>query len=181
MSNSDFCVQGQKVFLRPVTLSDAVTAYVGWLNDKEVNRFLETRHKEQTPESVRAYIKATLAREDELFLAICLKENNLHIGNIKIGPINLIHGFGDISLFIGDKDKWGKGYATEAIKLISQYAFDNLGLHKLTAGCYECNIASIKAFEKAGFKKEFSQRKQYLFEGEYIDRVCLTLFPEGLN
>lgn len=169
-------IRGERICLRPVTLKDAKPLYVKWLNDKEVNRFLETRHKRQTIGSVRSYIEEITNRKEILFMAICLKEGGRHIGNIKIGPINTFHRFSEIGIMIGDKSEWGRGYASEAISLISRYAFDSLKLHKLTTGCYESNTGSRKAFEKAGFKVEFLQRKQYLYNGEYVDRICLTLF-----
>ena len=50
------------------------------------------------------------------FLPFAIKTTDKHIGNIKLGPINWIHRYGDISLLIGDKDYWGKGIATEAIR-----------------------------------------------------------------
>lgn len=68
-----------------------------------------------------------------LFKIIC-NNSNCHIGNIKIGPINPHHNYADISYFIGEKSLWGKGIATEAIQLILKYAFEELKLHKVTAG-----------------------------------------------
>ena len=63
-------------------------------------------------------------------LGIFLKENNTHIGNIKIGNINHFHGYGDLGFLIG-KDHWNKGYGTESIKLATNYAFNQLKLHKV--------------------------------------------------
>jgi [ribosomal protein S5]-alanine N-acetyltransferase len=55
---------------------------------------------------------------------------------------------------IGDKDSWGKGFASEAISMVTQFGFNQLKLAKLSAGCYENNIGSKKAFEKSGYKVE---------------------------
>ena len=71
-------------------------------------------------------------------------KNNKHIGNLKIGPININHKTSEISYFIGDKKEWGKGYATESVKLAIKYSFDNLNLYKCIAGVYESNFASSK-------------------------------------
>jgi len=59
---------------------------------------------------------------------------------------------GDVSLFIGEKNAWGKGFATLAIKLISYYVFSLLSLRKLSADAYQTNIASTKAFIKADYQ-----------------------------
>ena len=56
-----------------------------------------------------------------------------------------------VRILLGDKNCWGKGYATETIEVLTEHAFGVLGLHKLTAGAYAENVGSIRAFEKAGF------------------------------
>ena len=77
-----------------------------------------------------------------------------HIGNIKLGPINIHHNCAEIGLIIGDKDSWGKGLASRAISIVTQFGFNQLKLAKLSAGCYENNIGSKKAFEKSGYQVE---------------------------
>ena len=77
----------------------------------------------------------------------------LNIGNIKLGPINFIHKTGEISYFIGEKELWGKGYTTLAIKEIIKIA-KKMGLKKLKAGLYEMNIGS---------KKVLSLKKVFVF------------------
>ena len=109
--------------------------------------------------------------KDNIFLAIVLKDNKKHIGNIKIGPINWYHRLAEIGIMIGEKDCWGKGYAAEAISLLADFAFSKLNLHKLTAGCYEQNQGSLKAFQKAGFEVE-EVKKSTLFPKANM----LTLF-----
>jgi RimJ/RimL family protein N-acetyltransferase len=96
-----------------------------------------------------------------------------HIGNIKLGLINPIHKYAEVGLVIGDKSFWGKGIGTEAIKLVVEFAFNTLLLNKVTAGIYSNNIASLKAFQKLGFEIEGHQKKQFLFNGQYIDRYLV--------
>lgn len=171
-----FFLTSPRLYFREVRISDIETGYYKWMNDPEVFRFTETRYKPSSMESLREYILKTNENPSVLFLAMVDKEKQKHIGNIKLGPINNIHRFGDIGIIIGEKDYWGKGLATEAIQAISEFAFKNFGLNKITAGCYENNIGSVKAFEKAGFEIEYIQKKQYLFEGQFISAVRLCLF-----
>ena len=70
---------------------------------------------------------------------------------MKIGPINKYHNTADISYFIGDKKEWGKGYATEAVKLSLEYAFDYLKIYKCLAGVYKSNIGSSKVLLRTRF------------------------------
>ena len=107
-----------------------------------------------------------------------MKKKGQHIGNIKLGPINWIHRFGDISLLIGEKDCWVKGYASEAIALITSFAFNVLNLHKLRAGCYSNNLGSARAFEKVGYIREGLLKKQWLQNGEFQDEILLGLCAE---
>ena len=86
-----------------------------------------------------------------------------------------MHGFADISLLIGEKEYWGKGIATQAIELISNFAFETLNLHKLKAGCYSENIGSKKAFEKVGFNLEGTLKSQWKLNNRYQDELILGL------
>jgi [ribosomal protein S5]-alanine N-acetyltransferase len=169
-------IDGERIILRDVKTSDVNQDYCNWMNDPEVNQYLETRHSVQTLDSIMEYVKRLEGNKDEIFFAICLKEDGKHIGNIKIGPINHIHKYADVSLVIGDKNQWGKGFATEAIKLITNYAFQVLNLNKLRAGCYEQNEGSKKAFEKAGYTVEAIFKNQYLYKGKYINSFSLVRF-----
>jgi len=176
MSKTNIRINGDRIYLRKVELSDVDQKYVDWLNDPDVNQFLETRHETQTIDSVQKYVEKMVSLDDELFLAICLQDNHKHIGNIKLGPINPIHKFAEVSLFIGDKNQWGKGFATTSISILSNYAFSELSLHKIMAGCYSNNIGSIRAFGKAGFVIEGKLKSHYLFNASYLDRICLYRF-----
>ncbi|MFH1148449.1 MAG: GNAT family protein [Pseudomonadota bacterium] len=171
-------IEGERIYLREVRLSDVNDDYCRWLNDPEVNRYLETRFMEQNLESVREYVEGKINNRDEELLAICLKEDNRHIGNIKLGPINRLHRFADISLFIGDKSCRGEGLGTEAIRLITRFAFADLNLNKVKAGCYEANKASAGSFIKAGFYREGILKKQRYSDGVFQDEILFGLCRE---
>jgi ribosomal-protein-alanine N-acetyltransferase len=173
---------GERVYLREVRLSDVDDNYYRWINDPEVTQYLEIRYVPHSLENIRTYVSAMDGRVDEIFLAICLRENDRHIGNIKLGPINTIHGAADISLLIGEKDCWGQGYATEAIRLCCHFAFAVRNLRKVNAGVYASNIGSKRAFEKAGFREEGRLRGQSLVRGRPEDHVLLgMLASEYIN
>ncbi|HEU0117623.1 MAG TPA: GNAT family protein [Alphaproteobacteria bacterium] len=146
-------LKGKSLSLAAIDESHATETYALWLNDKDVGRYMETRHKRWTTESIKGFINEQNASSDQMLFGI-FQENGAHIGNIKLGPINIIHKNAQISLFIGDKNAWGKGYATEAISLVRDYAFQKLHLQKLTAGMYSANQGSYRAFLAAGFKLE---------------------------
>ena len=90
-----------------------------------------------------------------------------------MGPIDWDHQSGDLGFLIGDRTQWGKGYASQAIALLSDYAFAQLGLAKLNAGCYADNEGSRRAFCKAGFAEEERRISQWAAAGYGQDDVLL--------
>lgn len=165
----------ESLYLREVRISDVNENYYNWLNDPQVNCYLETRFIPQSHENIKEFIRKLDGNVNEPFFAICLRENHQHIGNIKIGPINWYHRHADISLFIGEKCLWGRGYATKSIQLITNFGFQTLNLNKLKASCYAQNIASARAFEKCGYEREGLLREHIISCGQSIDVIILGL------
>jgi RimJ/RimL family protein N-acetyltransferase len=164
------------IYLQTINKQDANDEYVQWLNDPQVNQYLETRFYQQDLQSVSAFIANIIATPNEHLFTIRLKDNDQHIGNIKIGGINKHHGVGYISLFIGDKTVWGKGYAKQAIQLVSDYAFNTLQLRKLSARAYQPNIGSTKAFLSAGYKHDGIFKDHFMLHGKACDLIQVCLF-----
>lgn len=171
-------LESERIYLKLMEDKDINKSYLSWINDPAVNRFLESRFKKWTLRNLRKYVNDMQNNRDSLFFAIILKDRGRHIGNIKIGHINRIHKFADIGILIGDKSCWGKGYAKEAIKLVADYAFRSLKLHKLTAGAYATNAGSVKAFRKAGFSIEGVRLKHYRESAGYVDCVLMGCINE---
>lgn len=168
-------IEGERLYLRGLTLEDASEKYLGWMHEPEVTQYLESRFYPHSLESLREFISRMQHDRNNVFLAIVLKDGDRHIGNIKLGPINWIHRFADIGLLIGEKDCWGKGYGTEAIRLLTHYAFNTLNLHHLTAGCYSTNQGSARAFLKAGWQQEGLRPSYFFCNGSYVDEILLGI------
>lgn len=169
---------GDRVTLRLVTLADCTDRYVSWLEDPEVNRYLETRWSTQDLSSVRSFVGAMVTSEDSYLMAIVENAGGEHVGNIKVGPIHPRHAFADVSYFIGERRFWGKGLATDAIRLAARVGFERLGLHRIQAGLYEGNVGSGKALEKAGFRLEGRQRRQLKGPDAWEDHVWYGLLRD---
>ena len=138
----------ERVYLRPLSAQDATQTYADWMNDPQVNQYLETRHSPQSVESCRAFIEQCNADPASHLFGIFLQQGHRHVGNVKLGFVNSHYQRGQVSLFIGDKACWGQGLSSEVVRLITAYGFDSLGLHRLEAGCYEDNLASLRIFLK---------------------------------
>lgn len=171
-------LQGDRVLLRDVKLTDVNETYHRWMNDLEVNRYMETRFKSQSLYNIRDFVQRMNREPNTIFKAIIVKEENKHIGNVKLGPLSRVHLRGEISFFIGEQVQCGKGLATEAVSLLTAYGLLQLGLLKVTAGVYSNNISSMRVFEKCGYIREAVMRRHYVCEGELVDRICFARFRE---
>jgi ribosomal-protein-alanine N-acetyltransferase len=180
MKPSGRVIEGERTYLCYITPEMVTEKYVNWLNDGEINRYLEARFGvPYTMESVKSFVETQWKDPNTHMFAIMLKEGGVHIGNIKVGPINVHHKFADVGIVVGEKSFWGKGYGTEAIKLASKYAFEKLGLHKLIAGCYAPNVSSEKAFLKAGYSREGNVKRKFLCNSEYVDDLIFGKVNEN--
>ena len=164
---------GARIALRALHVDDVGERYVRWMSDPLVIRYLESRFAPNSAERIRAFVQSMNDSPDNQLMAIVRRDGDEHIGNIKLGPINWIHRSADVGIIIGERDQWGKGYATDAIALLTEHAFTTLGLHKLNAGCYAGNKGSARAFEKAGWRREGLRREQYYCDGTWVDEILL--------
>lgn len=171
-------ILGKKVKLRDLRVEDVSKEYVKWMNDQDVVKYTESRFSKHTKDSLISYVSEKRKEPDTLFLAIIENSTGKHIGNIKLGPIDKNHKTAEIGIIIGNKNFWGKGVGTESIRILCDYAFRVLGLFKITAGFYDVNIASAKAFSNAGFSVECRRKKQFDLNGKRIDGVFMGLTRE---
>ena len=163
----------ERLMFRIINKNDVSDKYIGWLNDPDVNRYLETRFSPQTRESCECFVEMTDADPDSYLFGMFDKTTSAHIGNIKLGFIKKNHKSAQLSLFIGQKNYWGKGYATESIRRVTQWGFDFIGLKRIEAGCYDSNLGSLRAFLKVGYTVEGFQRNSVESNGQRIG--CFNL------
>jgi [ribosomal protein S5]-alanine N-acetyltransferase len=155
--------------LGPEHVSDA---YISWLADPEVNQYLESRFQVHDFSATLEYVTAVRRSPGSLFLGIKSVKLDRHVGNIKLSPIDTRHGLGEIGIMIGDREAWGQGIGGRAIDMLTQIARHELGLRKLTAGCYGSNIGSEKAFLKAAFVVE-GVREKHFVSGDGFESLIL--------
>lgn len=169
-------IEGTRLVLRDVQLADVPRGYLTWMNDSDTMQYLESRFMPHSEEDLISYVSAMQLDPAVRLLAVVRREDGRHIGNVKVGPIHEHHRRADIGILIGEPDCRGKGLGTEAISLLSDWAFAELGLEKLTAGAYETNIGSIRAFQRAGFHIEATRARHYVCGDEMVDAVLLARF-----
>lgn len=151
--------------------------YVAWLNDHELMRYSEQRHKKHDLETCRAYWKS-FEGTSNYFWAIEEMDVGLgHIGNITayFDKNNLL---ADIGILIGERDAQNKHYGTEAFMGACNFLFKNRQVRKLTAGTLAVNIPMLKIMSRAGMIDDGIRKKHFLFEGQEVDIIHRALFRE---
>lgn len=132
-------------------------------------------------EQVKRIKKAeTLRKEDQdYFFVICLKESGEIIGEVHLFEVVRGNIQGCWIGYFLDKEQNGKGYMSEAVKLVVDYAFQQLKFHRIEAGVMPHNIGSIKVLLKAGFYKEGLAKKNVKINGRWEDHQTLAIInPE---
>ena len=169
-----------RLIIEPFSEKYLTERYISWLNDPEIVKYSEQRHKKHTFESCQQYMKSfngTL----HYFWAIISRDKQLgHIGNINayVDPINLI---ADIGILIGERSVWGLGYGYESWIAVCGYLFEKVGLRKITAGTLSVNSRMLSLMNKAGMVKDGKRNRHYLFEGAEVDLIYMALFKNDWN
>ncbi|TGE35402.1 N-acetyltransferase [Desulfosporosinus fructosivorans] len=164
-----------RIYMRRLEKEDLEGNYFQWLNDQTITKWMRHGAFPNSPESMNAFYENLSGSKTDIVLAIVLKEQDRHIGNIGLHSINYVFRSAEIGLIIGETDCWGKGYAAEAFSAIADYSFKKLNLNRIAAGVVDENIGSIRALEKTGYKKEGILRQAYFCDGQYHDCVNLSL------
>ena len=159
--------------LRSLSPRESTSPYLAWLRDPVVTRFLEVRFRAYDAQSLERFIAACNDSNDTLLLGIVTNDDGRHIGNLKLAQVSHRHKRAEVGLLIGERSAWGHGFATDSLRTICRYAFGPLGLHKITAGCYEHNVASIRAFLNAGFEQVAVLADHWLLDGAWTGQVLL--------
>lgn len=169
---------GDKVALGPWS-RDLVPLYHRWMNDFAVLRTLRIPRPSTLQETER-YYETWIEEERQrtaAYFAIYVREILQPIGIVDLGNINYRDSSADFGIEIGEADYRGRGYGTEATRLILDYAFTALGLHSVALETWEYNLAARRAYAKAGFQEVGRRRQAKFFAGKLWDIIymdCLS-------
>jgi ribosomal-protein-alanine N-acetyltransferase len=162
-----------EIYLRSLTERDLQGSWYKWFNDAEVTKFQNKGIFPNTFEKQKEYYEHLKKSHDDIVLAIIHDKDDLHIGNIGLHKIDYIHRHADVGIILGERKYQNRGYATQCIEAIKDYSFKTLNLHRLTVYIMKDNIASYKAFLKAGFKKEGIMSELFYKNGKYVDVIVV--------
>ncbi|MDA3850273.1 MAG: GNAT family protein [Spirochaetaceae bacterium] len=162
---------GETCYLSPISEEDSEN-WVRWLNDSEVTLPLgDEVFQVIGPQKAQEMVRESQSKGDKTFTIV---DNNSDkaIGRIMLFDIHQIYQSAMMGIFIGEGDYWSRGYGSEAINLLLDYAFNLLNLHYISLGVFEYNQRAYNCYKKIGFK-EIGRRREARPVGDKLYDVIL--------
>jgi len=166
-------LQTERLLLRPPVAAD-ISRFVPFLNDFDVTKNLSRVPYPYSEDDGCAWVVRTAGERvrGEAFPFIVMeKTEGRLIGICGVQPqLDFMLGY-----WFG-KPYWGRGYATEAVRRVTKFAFDELGTNRLTASWIDDNPASGRVLEKIGCKPDGAEEQDCLSRGStvFCHKVVLT-------
>ena len=143
-------LKGERVYLRPFTEEDTDFFDV-WYNDALTRAKIAAPYPTTAAQSLQCVQRSG---HDCIWLAIATCEKHEVIGEIGLLRMYPAWGTSDLTIIIPHEAHQGKGYGTEAIRLLMDYAFGDLGFHRLAIGVVGFNTDALRFYKKNGFKRK---------------------------
>ncbi len=159
--------------IRELSLDDVDDEFVSWYqnDDGHLNFFTGSR-RSFVREDLQKMLGESIHRNEHFFLV--LTKSGDRIGTVKIGPVDYRNKTSDLVCMIGTREYLGRGLAALIISHANEIAFQNLDIRRLHGGMYETNVASIKAYTRAGWYIEGKMKGYYWVNGAPMDRICVA-------
>lgn len=124
------------------------------------------------------YWRSSQQNANEQLYSIVTSDSRMHIGSVSLKRIDWRSRNAELSIVLGVRELWGKGYGQDAVQTMCRFAFKQLGLNRIYLYVRADHEAGIRAYEKAGFKHEGIARQQLYRNGEYHDLILLGLLAQ---
>lgn len=129
---------------------DELKVYLSWMRNRKANPFIQGVNENFTSETLIDYVFEKNNSKTALLLGIFVKQDETHIGNIKLEPINPRKS-AVIGILIGEEDWRGKGVGFEVMSRVLVYCFKDLELETVELGVNKKNTAAINLYSRIGF------------------------------
>jgi RimJ/RimL family protein N-acetyltransferase len=172
---------GDLVRLRAMEPTDA-DALWRWNHDPEVMRWMQDDYP-QSLARVAKWLGEERGRNEhgDLLLGIEPRGDDRLVGLVRLHETEPELGIATLDIYLGEKDTWGKGYATDTVRTVCRYGFDKMRLHKITLTVVTENEAAWHAYEKVGFVKEGRLREVFRRDGTWYDEFTMGLLEGELK
>jgi ribosomal-protein-alanine N-acetyltransferase len=155
--------------------------YSRWFNDPVV---CEKNSHHVFPfmgSEVQNFMESLATDRTRIVLGIKEKKYSKHIGNVSLQRIDHFNRSAELSIIIGDKSEWEKGYGTEAEWLLMKHGFESLGLHRIYSGMMETNQGAMDVVKKNGMKQYGIARKAVWKNGRWLDVIQFDMLDTEWN
>jgi RimJ/RimL family protein N-acetyltransferase len=169
---------GKLVRLAAIDAKQSAQAFNRWSRDSEYWRLLASEaSRPSSRRQAEAWFEKHQEKEnpDEFFFSIHAIDDNRLIGDIGLDGVLWNHGDAFVGIGIGEREFWGKGYGTEAMRLILRYAFSELNLWRVSLDVFEYNPRAIRSYEKVGFIHEGRMRQALNRAGRRWDLIFMGI------
>jgi len=166
-------IVGERLYLSPFDAEDTEihSKWAKWMNDRAISNTFSGHSNHTTLSSAKKFVHEL---EGHRFFIVLLDGNEL-IGQISLHDIDHLNRHAFLGIMIGEVEHHGKGYGTEAVRLILDYGFKTLNLHNIMLSVHEDSHAGIACYKKVGFK-ESGRRREWIFkDGKYIDVIYMDM------
>ena len=167
---------GKRVYLRPLAKEDSVYLRK-WSDDAEI-RGLIGEVTSMSQADCEKFLEEVCADNSREWFVVVIKKNDRVIGEAGLLRMFPTWRTTDVSVIIGEKEEWGKGYGTETILLLLDYAFRHLDFHRVAIGVVGFNERALRFWEKVGFRREGIQRDGYYYDDKYYDFVTMSILED---
>jgi len=170
-------IEGDRVVLRRHT-PDNLAAFQRWYSDPRVVRLTRYQDGPMRPDEIERFFAVRALGTDSLAMAIHTRDGNRLIGTCALSQLDADNGSALFHITIGEIDAWGRGYGTEATRLMVGHAFDGLGLHRVGLSVFAFNERAIRSYRSVGFVIEGRAREAIWREGRWWDEISMSLLAD---
>jgi RimJ/RimL family protein N-acetyltransferase len=173
-------VSGDLVELRPLEPSEAEVVW-RWHRDPEVMRWMDDGYA-QSLTSVRKRLEERPRNAyGEVLYGIEVLAQAALIGLVRLRDAEPETGCAELDIYIGEKEHWGRGYATDAMRAMCRYGFEKMRLHKISLTVVTENHAAHRVYRKVGFTDEGRLRQVFRRDGRWYDMFTMGLLEGELR
>jgi RimJ/RimL family protein N-acetyltransferase len=167
-------LEGDLVVLRR-HVPENLKAFERWYADPDVARLTRYQDGPMRREEIERFFAARVVGHDSLALAIHERATNRLIGTCAFSQLDGENGSALYHITIGEKDAWGRGYGTEATRLMLEHAFSVLRLHRVALAVFEFNERAIRSYRSCGFVVEGRAREAIWRDGRWWDEITMSI------